>query len=151
MVNVMEAPTIGVYSGEPMVFRNGCWGEDIPEQRKLTSGEFLQLVKTEAGVKQWPEFLTLRVSPLDSIRDQADLMRVDGRRLEAGVAGSRTLWQRRFHRRYLHGMTRETAAGTPLKLEQVSSDIRQSVKHLASAMRREIELESKEASHASTS
>lgn len=150
MSQTTDEPAIGVYSGEPMVFRNGCWGEDIPDPRELTSGEFLELVKSAAGVKAWPTFLTLRVSRLDGIRDQADLMRVDGRHLEAGVAGSRTLWQRSFHRRYLHGLTRETAVGTPLKLEQVSEDIRTSVRHLAAAMRREIERESKEASHANT-
>jgi len=148
MNQTTEEATIGVYSGEPMVFRNGVWSEEIPDPRDLTSREFLELVKTEAGVKAFPEFLALRVSPLNDWQDQADLMRVDGRLLEVGLIGSRTIWQRSFNRRYLDGLTRETAVGAPLTFEQVSADIRVSVKHIAAAMRREIERESKEASHA---
>jgi hypothetical protein len=147
----MNAP-IGIYSGVPMtattigLLPNGSphvvWGEEIPAPRDLTHAEFFQLVMREAKLTAWPESLTLRVCGFCSIRDSAMLMRTDGQPLAGDIPKKKgsgwATWIRSFCRRYLHGMTLESAKWQPLSTEQVEESIRDAVRKIAAAVVKEI-------------
>jgi hypothetical protein len=148
---------IGSYSGVPMtateIAQDGApshlvWGEEIPAPRDLTSSEFFALVMKEAGLNVWPDLLTMRVTTFCSSRDEAQLLRTDGKRLCGGKASGWTTWVRSFNRRYLNGMTLESAKQQPLSIEQVGSDIATSVRKIAEAMRAEIRLAAEAAERA---
>lgn len=156
-----EAQTpIGTYSGKPMHCTEvAChdlsgrptgeiqkvYGEEIPEGRDLTSGEFFQLVKQATGFKEWPEALSLKQTRFDLYRDQAELIRAEGNKL---IVICWTTYFRKFNRRYVNGLTLEVAKTVPLAIDQVGSDIADSVKVIVESIRREIERESKEVSTA---
>jgi hypothetical protein len=139
---------IGTYSGVPMTetvigkLPDGsphvAYGEEIPPPRDLTSGEFFQLVKKEAGFVHWPEALSLKQTQFCSARDSVELVRAEGKKLFTPklITLCHTTYFRSFCRRYVNGLTLEIADTVPLALDQVSEDIRDAVKAIAEGVKK---------------